>query len=70
MEMKERVRKVRHEKSPFVYYMAVQRKKSEAYLVVNVAVLRLHDLNGAHLGISHPLDIIRLLNLELRVVVL
>lgn len=37
---------------------------------MNVAVLGLHDLDGAHFGISHPLDIIRLLNLELRVVIL
>ena len=56
-------------RAPSNIYMAVE-KKREAYLVVNIAVLGLHDLDGTHLGISHPLNIIRLLNLELRVVVL
>ena len=46
------------------------REEQKKYLVVNVAILGLHDMNGAHLGIRHPLDIVRLTGLGLRVIVL
>jgi len=36
---------------------------------VNVAILRLHDLNSRHLCILHPFNIIRRLDLQVRVVV-
>lgn len=37
---------------------------------MNVAILRLHNVNSAHLGVSQPFDIVWLLGLGLRVVVL
>jgi hypothetical protein len=37
---------------------------------VNVAVLRLHDMDSTHLGVSHPFDIVRLFGLRLRIVIL
>lgn len=40
------------------------------YLVMDVAVLGLHDLDRTHLGVGHPLDVIGLLLLELRIIVL
>lgn len=41
----------------------------DAYLVVNIAILRLHDLNSCHLCILHPFDVIWRLDLEVRIVV-
>jgi hypothetical protein len=40
------------------------------YLVVDIAILGLHDMDGAHLGVSHPLDILGLVGLVLWVIVL
>ena len=39
------------------------------YLVMNVSILGLHDLDRTHLGVGHPLDVVMLLDLALRVIV-
>ncbi len=49
---------------------ALQQFTAVIYLVMNISILRLHDLGRAHLCVGHPFNVIGLLDLTLGIIVL